>query len=133
MYTNESEISNSKKHENLRTADMYIDHHGLRWGRETYLIICPQPNSPTFCYLSIMTLKTNPHEVHMKHVLQVDQLQPTLYQGLLHCKRQNYCKQATQESLVDLSFWVMTRKKISSLFYLIFPWTLLWSLLNYRC
>ena len=68
-----------------------------------------------------MTLETNPHEEHMKHVLQVDQLQTTLYQGLLHCKRQNYCEQATQESSVYISFWVMTRKQISSLFYLIFP------------
>ena len=130
MFTNESKISNSKKHENLQTADMYIDHHGLRWGRKTYSIICPQPNLPTFSCLSTMTCKTNPHEEHMKYVLQVVQLEPTLYQGLLHYKRWNYCKRPTQESSVDMSFWVMTFKTNFNL-SLFFPWPLVWSLIKY--
>ena len=71
-----------------------------------------------------MTCKTNPHEEHMKYVLQVVQLETTLYQGLLHYKRQNYCKRPTQESSVDMSFWVMTFKTNFNLsFYVVFSLT----------
>ena len=37
---------------------------------------CPEPNSPFFWHLSTMTSETNPHEEHMKYILQVVQLQP---------------------------------------------------------
>ena len=68
---------------NMRISkDFYMDHHGLRWGRETYKITCPQNNSLTFWCLNTMISGTKPHEEHQKYVLQVVQLQPIPYQVL---------------------------------------------------
>ena len=108
---------------------MYMNHRGLRRGREIYSITSAQHNSYTFWFLS--TSRTNPHDEHKKYVLQVVQVQVCnplhIKDYIWHFKRWNYCKQLAQESSVDMSFRLLTTsKKYFFTFSPLFPWPLLW-------